>query len=1495
MIFDDNELEKIFSSQPHSNAMLLSNEGKNSNSYVKSDKYNSYDINSDFEESNVKVSKFNDSNKKVKVEKKEKKIFSKYEKDKLDIYNLIFNDENKEEIMKIFKLSELESKNLDEYCISNLIKIMRLKKEYIHSFTLSSFINKLSEYSKFLNKEFLNTLKSYDKSLNKNTFSLIYYDITKLHSEHLNQNEKFKKFCESSIICISDSNLRNLLFGEDEKNCFHFSEINMLTNSVDNHKNLCDLIYDVCLNLYHSENNKEKYSSLMLQSLNLSRSNDCMKNFTNRLINTKNFQSLRDALGDKLITFLLRNSNFFLFENNLKNYVQISGMSLKDELIELHNAQSMNKYVSLLSTNNVAVTKNPYSLIKQQISKNNEKTIIPFQNFNVERTKIFYCSNYNRELGLFKGNLKSKEANKGNLLLNRIFDKYLYLIPENVRGIILKYCDELYLKLNKYDYARRINVFCPNVFVDKVKTQKSNFYVDIDSTNNSTSKNNNSNIKDFFKSNNNSNSNNINNSNNLNKNENKTNEINQQSQQEETEIILPYSKIKKTIKNLYKLCISKQSDVSSLQFIYEKLLNTTVDKVNVCYFIKDFLKFVIPKDFIGLKNFNVIQNKIFQFVSFNRFETYNRISLFDKKEFSFEDMNWLNEAFNGKSTDKRLKKVILMKNFIMKNIIFFIFDFLVVQFLRSHFYVTERQGYNYKTFYYHKCNWSMILKITELKFSSHFSYVTQNSALEKLREYDSAYGKMRVVPKSNTFRPIVSFKKKTIKSKKLLKNELYETNKIFKYISQKMQEDDRNCVVFDHKQIIHKLINFKENFRINMTNELNKGDESYINPNEELSYKKLEDYNEILNFCNMDIEACYDNINIKKLVEILDNEDIIAEEYLSTIIFVVLPKKNLIKNSEEKSDFKDCFEVKKIYYVCEVSEYLNYFEFLKRVELNYTNCLIYQDTRNTDFIRKEQFLPRVKNILQNNIIRFNKKYFVQTKGIPQGLSVSSFLCNIYFYSLEKEVSKLYNRSIYPSIIDYNKSSTLNLVLKKENTLLLRFMDDYLLLSTSKQKIPQAIIALHSILMKYDSNFNMKKSKNNVPDLEIEVINNKDFRLNFKINNKIELNSIFTETSFNYLENLNFTKCLKEITTNDLPLLEDPQLKFKSKILSNPSSDKKCNYLSLKSEDESSFSESFKKNNIKGKNGSKGTNGYNFSNNKGKNQNKILSCSYKDFMYNIISKSVFTDSINLNEFSRYLNQANECHLEKIWKSYLELIPNNSDISKRLTNANWNGICINFNTNNILNLIIDSKVEYELDKYSTLINVTIPTDYRNNTEWLYKKISSIFLTGHPWIFFISKINNPTSMNKNFDDLVKVILFKVVVLFKNLFQIGVQFDQNSIIDIFDDCVKKLFVYFDHKLTKFNCKFFIENYYSFVESFYERIFKLYISSNMKFNTYLISLCPFLFKCFRRKIYRLKRHLKKTKIHTNKEKSNLDSNDLKESQSDNTSAKKQISKNKVK
>ena len=564
------------------------------------------------------------------------------------------------------------------------------------------------------------------------------------------------------------------------------------------------------------------------------------------------------------------------------------------------------------------------------------------------------------------------------------------------------------------------------------------------------------------------------------------------------------------------------------------LINTHIHYDNIYKFIKSFLKHILPTEMLGPKNNKILLFKTIEFIRMNRFETFNKLNLFSHKEFSFNEMKWL--QFKNFSKKKYCEIGILLKNFVMKTLIHWIFNFILVQLFRSHFFVTEKQGEHFKSLYYHKIIYDLIIKICFDKYiyiTNQYQKTNKKDALDTLITIDSAPGKLRLMPKASTMRPITSFKKKTLgQGKILLKNKLFDIQKIFKYIQNKMQNNSNNCVVFDYKEIMKRLINFK--LKIIKTSQNSKMFKS-ININTGVVSNPQNKIKSYLNYVTMDIEACYDNINIALLNKFLDTDDTISPAYVTGILYVLIPKVNKVKeniinsNYKLKVDIKDCFDIKLLYMVSDLKEFFHMLDYIRKSEdITYKNCIIYLDESfGINYKLKESFIPTVRNIINNNYIKFNRNFLKQTNGIPQGLSVSSFLCNLFFYEIEKELSCYIQRE-----------------LNNNQSLLLRFMDDYLCLSNTESNAAEFKDNSIELSHKNKFNFNMKKMKSNInfDKSDNNKENNNNVNNTIQDNKDKELTFTWNGMFFNVTSKHDFN------LVYDLKLRGDEELSEYSKLL-----------------------------------------------------------------------------------------------------------------------------------------------------------------------------------------------------------------------------------------------------------------------------------------------------------------------------------------------------------
>ena len=104
--------------------------------------------------------------------------------------------------------------------------------------------------------------------------------------------------------------------------------------------------------------------------------------------------------------------------------------------------------------------------------------------------------------------------------------------------------------------------------------------------------------------------------------------------------------------------------------------------------------------------------------------------------------------------------------------------------------------------------------------------------------------------------------------------------------------------------------------------------------------------------------------------------------------------------------------------------------------------------------KKKKVLDLLKDHVERNIVKIGKKFFRQKEGIPQGSILSSLLCNYFYAQLEEE----------------------NLgFLEVGESILMRLIDDFLLITTNKAHARQFLQIMHNGVQDYGVEVNPAKS------------------------------------------------------------------------------------------------------------------------------------------------------------------------------------------------------------------------------------------------------------------------------------------------------------------------------------------------------------------------------------------------------------------------------------
>ena len=193
-------------------------------------------------------------------------------------------------------------------------------------------------------------------------------------------------------------------------------------------------------------------------------------------------------------------------------------------------------------------------------------------------------------------------------------------------------------------------------------------------------------------------------------------------------------------------------------------------------------------------------------------------------------------------------------------------------------------------------------------------------------------------------------------------------------------------------------------------------------------YKRLKAFNALedrgFNYVvSLDIQKCFDSIDCHKLYEVLEevllcyiSSDFIIHKYTVT-------QNNQIRNHLHHHNIRYVTQNNLLHFH-DVSTHLNH---------HYRNCILI-DGVHYPSLSVQALLKLLKQHLFHHKISYNNLVYKSTLGLPQGSVLSSLLCNIYYGSLE------------------NKAFVIDSKVKPTSIIVMRQVDDYLVVSKDKEMI-----------------------------------------------------------------------------------------------------------------------------------------------------------------------------------------------------------------------------------------------------------------------------------------------------------------------------------------------------------------------------------------------------------------------------------------------------------
>ncbi|KAM0332599.1 hypothetical protein ACHAQA_002883 [Verticillium albo-atrum] len=453
---------------------------------------------------------------------------------------------------------------------------------------------------------------------------------------------------------------------------------------------------------------------------------------------------------------------------------------------------------------------------------------------------------------------------------------------------------------------------------------------------------------------------------------------------------------------------------------------------HVSAFCQAVLAKVVPDDFWGsgpcqANNKQLVMSKVDHFVKLRRFEVMSLREV--AHGLKVTDIGWL--APPGLKSHKTSQTDMRKRLEILNEFLYYVFDSLLIPLLRSNFYITESSVHRYKLFFFRHDVWRYVAEpaMAELKVSM-FEEVKLDKARNILESRRLGFSQIRLLPKQMSMRPITNLRRRTVTvgNKKVLGQSINSIlgpmHSVLK-LEKDLDPSKLGASLFSVPEIYGRLKSFSN---------------------------RLGSSPGKLYFAKLDVRAAFDTIPQDAVLRLMQGVTTQKKYKLTKHVEIKgghvggvhKPTRrwhSVAMGEHDKTAFTDRIE--------------NRLALTKRHTVFVDNVMQRSEDR-------QRLLALMTAHIQQNLVKVGKKYYRQKKGIPQGSVLSSTLCNYFYADLEMQHLSFLNG---------------------EDCLLLRLIDDFLLITTDVCKARKFVEVMHGGVPDYGVSVSPAKT---LVNFELEV-------------------------------------------------------------------------------------------------------------------------------------------------------------------------------------------------------------------------------------------------------------------------------------------------------------------------------------------------------------------------------------------------------------------------
>ncbi|EGO53691.1 hypothetical protein NEUTE1DRAFT_19417, partial [Neurospora tetrasperma FGSC 2508] len=503
------------------------------------------------------------------------------------------------------------------------------------------------------------------------------------------------------------------------------------------------------------------------------------------------------------------------------------------------------------------------------------------------------------------------------------------------------------------------------------------------------------------------------------------------------------------------------------------LLDLATPISSISAFCQAVLSKIIPNDFWGSSdseeghpqehNKSVFLKQIDAFIRLRRFESMTLHNLVQGMQLS--SIPWL--ASPALSLHKCSQPELNKRKEIYLEFLYYTFDSLLIPLIRSNFYVTESSAHRYRLFFFRHDVWLSVTKpaLTCLRVKM-FEEVKGAEAVKILEGRKLGFSQVRLLPKGvgSNLRPIMNLRRRVLLRASGSKGIRGKQKQILGPSINSILGPVNSMLKFEKRQRPGRLGGGM--FAVGDIYQRVKGFRARIMSEEKGGGKKKKFY-----FVKVDVQAAFDTIPQEAMVELLEKIPGHGVYKESKHVEVSLPldyehnpannddtnidnPKNKLKPTKRWHSTTTSFPSVTTTTTSTTSPSTSILPQQDSVATTKKNTLFIPSHSSTKLHTSSSLLSLAKEHITQNLVKIGKKYYRQKTGIPQGSVLSSTLCNYFYADLERSQGG---------------------ISRDGNTLLMRLIDDFLLITTSRSKARRFVEVMHRGFAEYGVSVSAQKS------------------------------------------------------------------------------------------------------------------------------------------------------------------------------------------------------------------------------------------------------------------------------------------------------------------------------------------------------------------------------------------------------------------------------------